>query len=525
MLRIEGLEAVEYLEKARGTIHKEDTVFNLPYLSKMLELEALFLQRTMQSGLPEIAGIAIDATGFPEINGWRADLSKIMEQFNNLRGKRELELRPFRQQLLNASPDGIISAGANLAVKLTEDIPLIQAFSGTDDTFKKAVSSEKEPGLPFSKKTSFPGLLFTATPSDPHRLNQGLLKYSKSLEYAFKLVPVFREETVLFCAGIYSGRVNFLNRLDKNQGLASPLSKPEQPNTPQYLPDYSTAFEKNVLGYEQSIQHALLNFDAARFSSSQVDQYLDALAQLNKLIAKSKKFMDAALNCDYQTKEEINSSILEIAGKTNDIYSSLDNDELRSSLQLAMGGSLDAAYGQPKPELQPAQNLALRAPRPVDQKENLKYSARQRLREILEEVKKEPANDKTSKTLLDKALENYGFIESLVNEPAFKNYINFINHNHKFRVVLAGGGLCPWRIDLGSKSIYVEGCGGRKIFEQGNSEYITHFLTVGRFGDPTLLVSRENLQDWWNKDGDYCYVNALGKITKEKLVKTILNKL
>lgn len=80
MINLHEQEALDYLKRARSTIHPLDQFGNLPILSKMLELEETFIRRMMESGNRPLATITIDETGFPELPSWRVDMAHMLQE-------------------------------------------------------------------------------------------------------------------------------------------------------------------------------------------------------------------------------------------------------------------------------------------------------------------------------------------------------------------------------------------------------------------------------------------------------------
>lgn len=370
MINLEKQQAIDYLERARSTIHPEDRFANLPLLSKMLEIEGIFLQRLINRGTPELAVITLDSTGFPELDSWKVDLAKVMGEYEQIKAKRAKSLLPLLQQLGNASPDNVLKAGQEIMTLLKDDRPLVQSLGTVrtekDVLYRDALRSVGNGSLPFHLRSSFPGLLFTNFEKDiiindkpffdsqTHHQPGFISLSSGDGEFGFKYLD---SHTLTFLALIHQDETAYVRILKPNSSLisrsriGSPRLEDDRRmvstlhlNNPTQLFTYETQLKVT----NEKILESLLTANLTGLPQDRVDEYLSALIEINKLIGKIGIFSDNALSGNDISPEEGEKNIQGFAKAIDKIFASINDDYLRRQVQLAIAKALQPVSEQAK---------------------------------------------------------------------------------------------------------------------------------------------------------------------------------
>lgn len=450
MINLKEQEAIDYLGRIKSTIPPEYQFSNLPLLSKLIELETLFLQRNLDRGNAQLAVITIDATGFPELPSWKVDLRSLSQEFESIKSNRAQGLLPFLAQLKNGSPSHALEAGSRFTKQLETDRPLVQAFE--DIGLGWIQTYLKDNNLPFHKKETLPGLLFGRLFGSGDHNNTGQILerqdgktiYHIGEQIAFKFIDgntltnqSERRPTFIYVETSTDNRILYLGALPPKDGLIRRLKGKGAAFITGELESINLNSSYQILKVnnrelsfteaEQPILRALVNFSSNGLSDQEINQFIQSLYSLNRLVKFSRQFVNQALNGNDIAPLSSENSIARISKGVGSIFNSIKNDELRRSAQLAWAECLEPTVkqaqeisGLPQIELKKVVSTKDQQKQEIEQ---LRKQSLAKIREVKERVKHEPKPNFNTPEELQKASESS---YQLISELAGQSVIDYL---------------------------------------------------------------------------------------------------
>lgn len=389
MVILKEKEASSYLRRASATLRPSDHPFsNLALVSKMLEIEAAFIERVTENGPKELAQVIIDSSGFPELESWQKDVEKIFGFANSVRASRIDAIKPLIRQFGNASFLGVLEESKNAATRVSKEYDVLKSIERISKEQREFLLSRRnffDGGFPslsiFYTSDKLPGLLLaknTCTPFQPTQ-KEGLinvpsiagLKYvdlppqqqskqesdrTQFILYAFikddsnidNELRVLTPNGGLFAAYAYDARryciahekvdcIDISCNFHRAYGDDfSEIMKIPDSSVPSLDCQTVIRFGEDMQTLHPLLMKLYLTLETAGLNYFELDAYLKAIPKFDDLIKKTTRFAeDTAGNKAFTDKEIIKNGQV-IADSLRLAFESLPNEGLKASFQLVL---------------------------------------------------------------------------------------------------------------------------------------------------------------------------------------------
>lgn len=398
MVILEREKAIEYLKKVRSCFHHEDHFSNLRLVSKMLDVEiALFAKLMLEGGADKRLNLAVDSTGFPELESWKKDVAFAMQEYELIRAKRAKVLLPFLDQLKNASIDLNLQVIQNICKTHESDYQFASCIGDMEDGGRRQLAKHGGGGLsPLFTRQEYPGLLLVTNTISAFQGFCSVNGYTRTgdSENGFCEVPsvaglkfidgnidgtcppftiyvpikeVDGKEIqgpwyrlLLPCSSV-AGRTAYAPYLNKTHFLT--LIYPEG--------SVGNFSERSLSLTHKTALKALLSADLSGVSDDDRSAFLDAVIKLGAFLEELERFCNESLSGKAINPEESVQGLTSLWEQRHALLSTVQNDELKLSLQIGVAeGSasiqklaVDAALGRPQlnPGIPQTKRLSLKS--------------------------------------------------------------------------------------------------------------------------------------------------------------------
>lgn len=384
---LRGKEAIEYLQRARSTLHpKVDQFAEIPLLASMLDVQIAFFENKILQGRENLVIFTRARHGFPELESWVLDINSLFGEFDAVKQKRAEAFLPLLQQISDISERGITEQNEKLATVLREDLELINMQNNIPEYLKKrlrrlnpnAVSIDGLKGVPFALDNC-PGLLRIRPLEEDMIFESRIGRVDVGVVVSFKYLDSkdqsLRLPTTLYFYNEYHYEDYYANKLScralvpesplldrtvieyedsekifwrrfqntrqtpisvSNRGqLDNTLKLTEMPNEQQE--------KMNV-----ALLRAYRSLDPRPLSDASINAFLASLPRLNRLISQMAAPLEDILKGNPLKATDCVASINELSGQMISLFNSLEDDDGKLALQLAVAEAIKPLIGQTK---------------------------------------------------------------------------------------------------------------------------------------------------------------------------------
>ncbi|MBI2595445.1 hypothetical protein HYW46_01775 [Candidatus Daviesbacteria bacterium] len=383
-------DAVEYLTAVKNCIHPDDNFSHLQMVKKMLEIEAAFIQRLMEDRR-ELASVRIDATGFPKLEDWWTDIKLAFSEYDQVRLQRKRLMEPFSQQLLNANSEGIAAQAINVAKTFSSEHLFGAAFKGVSGPQRnfllKGSGEEKviylDPIYPGRLMSIHRTSAFQAKNFYPDAPNYHKFGYcSVDSIQAMPVIPlkaglkfIGSRAPFIIYTDVETGKIQILDsnallkRCGKKNIQSIKLDEHGHPLTCQtyrrrgsadgqvdYITedieakDLTAPWERNEIEKKFEGLHPglLRTFLEADLYGADSETLVNMLPELNMFMADTLDFLQTSVNAQISGEEFIAGG-QRLGKKTGEIFGYIEDNKLRTTLQLFMAEAAKPVIGPETP--------------------------------------------------------------------------------------------------------------------------------------------------------------------------------
>lgn len=390
MTMLEGENAINYLQRARSCIDPETDQFsNLPCLAAMLDLEIHYLKGLLNNGQENLAVVAIDASGFPELDSWRADLRVVIQEYEQVKVKRAKVLLPFLDQLKNASIAGIAKTGSTLTKQFSDDLEFVACLGSLSIRQLDYLKSSRN--QPIAIRKGEMGHLLAATENEsPFQAYYSSVGKMGIWGEKYRYIEVNHTAGLKFIDSETEDRPPFILYLPNISEATKPrvlvpgvplytrcamLIRPENVYDLTGIDSYRLEIKMPWLGFYTDVEdwksytpieillaqidvhvlNILLTYDICALGENERAILLAAIPRFDDFIKNVSKFTNLGLGCKPITTNDSEAQVASIQTNLQEIMDSLPTDELRQAFQLGLGEAVNPLEQQSRELVKPRQ--------------------------------------------------------------------------------------------------------------------------------------------------------------------------
>ncbi len=331
MIQKDRTTSLDHLARVESTLRP----YELPYLDlllAMLTIQTAFINYANESGYAGLDRTTFDATGFPELPSWLADLKGAFEQFEQSRRNRAKAIIPLLGAFANASPDPAkteqvareISANRTLAVA-------IGTLSAEKQKYLSTAARLAPEAFPLSVRPDNLGVLTARSSTTKFNTIQ-----PKGANTFIKFVDM--PDIPNFPPGNFTLYAVPKHTLSPTIHILQPRAKPVKADE---------SISKNptldqIENYHPALLKALYELDSTTTKPETVSDFICLLSVINKLIIDfTRYYREEILPGKPMTEAEFNLRNQQFVRRQEEIYIRLaHNPVLVSSVQIAIATAL-----------------------------------------------------------------------------------------------------------------------------------------------------------------------------------------
>lgn len=358
-------DAVEYLMRARSTLHPKTDVFgNIPILASMLDVEIALLNLRLRQGRSELVYITPDVHGFPKLSDWATNLAETFTEVEQVKIRRARAIQPVVSQFGQISPSGVVAESGDIKSLLEQEHEFVATMHRLPLGSKGIFSDLKNRYGCFKAED---GLLTTCPETGTQtefeeRDVEILMSFG---EWGFKYIDALPGSgripaTLLVCKS--EGKEYIRSLVPYSPLLDRTVIKHEDSmrivwkfpsatrESPRQLPDQRIAETLKLTEYATpgrltpDFFRALYMLDTHFVSDEGVDAFLKALPEVNDLTVKaSGLFYDLIVAIPIGAKE-YQAAIESISAKIFTLLDNIPDEMAKACLSRAVPGALSGIY-------------------------------------------------------------------------------------------------------------------------------------------------------------------------------------
>lgn len=378
---LHGKEAISYLDRIQSCLHpKEDNFGSIPLIYNLINLEKTFLRRLDAKGLTKLP-LPIGDHGFPELSALKVDIGKAFGEVDNAIANRAYALDRVFQETINANAEGVEKRSYELEESFSKDFELMTEINNLTLEQKEFLTegwdTSSDSRFPLFTDTKYPGLMFSRKDKSPFINRRGTRKKFKGQNFrpGFKFIDFNNSEhdlpsAILMVAFNSSRQALGFRFLTSDRPLVNQNNILQQKVQIEGS-DYSAQLEYHELDLNEikiSREDFLLGENLARCihklefelldlypnilagmyetditgkSSPVLYSYFHSLLKINDLVDKMTDFSQKTLSAIAIDPEFAGKTVLDIKQQIQEVYESVQDNDLRKSLQLSVAKQLN----------------------------------------------------------------------------------------------------------------------------------------------------------------------------------------
>lgn len=328
MINLREAEAVDYVNRAYSTLHPEDDCFNLSLLCTLLRIESVHLEK-LACEQSVLSVVTIDATGFPEFGSWMQDVQRVLTDFDNIKTERAKVLLPVMQQVINASPAGILRETEAASKTFARDFVIASAIHELSESQRNFLRHSESPEFSLYPSRDYPSCLVLSLGKTPFQSpRESLICGDRKSIYegylALKYIDVLPSsasvgEPTLLRARIMDKKISSLEASTPNQRFFD-----SKTGNPFPLPSASIA------------RKLILTADFSTLNNKQIGSFFQIMQTIDQTVKDLSGFYKGLLTGRAISPAQLQTETAKLVDPIKNIFESIPDDQLRRMTQLAL---------------------------------------------------------------------------------------------------------------------------------------------------------------------------------------------